>query len=50
MLKRPYLLFVGNAADQLAAKTALGVLQWRRDWCLGQMRLPGCQAPSICRR
>ena len=44
MLNRPYLLFVGNAADQLAAKTALGVLQWRRDWCLGQMRLPGCQA------
>ena len=44
MLKHPYLLFVGNAADQLAAKTALGVLQWRPEWCIGQVRLPGCRA------
>ena len=44
MLKHPYLLFVGNAADQLAAKTALGVLQWRPDWCIGQVRFPGCRA------
>ncbi|MBK8175385.1 MAG: DUF1611 domain-containing protein [Rhodospirillales bacterium] len=44
MLKRPYVLFVGNASDQLAAKTALGVLRWRRDWCIGQIRLPGCIA------
>ncbi len=44
MLRRPYLLFVGDAGDQLAAKTALGVLQWRRDWCIGQIRLPGCRA------
>jgi uncharacterized NAD-dependent epimerase/dehydratase family protein len=44
MFRRPYLLFVGDAEDQLAAKTALGVLQWRRDWCLGQIRLPGCRA------
>jgi uncharacterized NAD-dependent epimerase/dehydratase family protein len=44
MLKQPYLLFIGNAADQLAAKTALGILQWRRPWCLGQTRLPGCKA------
>lgn len=44
MLKHPYLLFVGNAADQLAAKTAHGILQWRRSWCLGQTRLPGCRA------
>jgi uncharacterized NAD-dependent epimerase/dehydratase family protein len=44
MLRRPYLLFVGDARDQLAAKTALGVLQWRRDWCIGQTRLPGCRA------
>lgn len=44
MLKRPYLLFLGNAADPLAGKTAAGVLQWRPDWCLGQTRLPGCRA------
>lgn len=40
----PYVLFLGTAADQLAAKTAAGVLQWRPEWCLGQLRLPGCNA------
>jgi uncharacterized NAD-dependent epimerase/dehydratase family protein len=43
-IKRPYLLFLGNARDQLAAKTAQGILDWRPDWCVGQMRLPGCNA------
>lgn len=44
MLQAPYVLFVGDAPDQLAAKTALGVLQWRRESCVGQIRLPGCRA------
>ena len=44
MLKQPYVLFLGNAADQLAAKTAAGICQWRRDWCVGQVRLSGCRA------
>jgi uncharacterized NAD-dependent epimerase/dehydratase family protein len=43
-MQRPYLLFLGDVGDQLAAKTAHGVLQWRREWCLGQLRLPGCAA------
>src|SRR3954470_16918379 len=43
-IQRPYLLFLGNAKDQLAAKTAQGILDWRPDWCLGQMRLDGCNA------
>ncbi|MFO1153321.1 MAG: N-acetyltransferase DgcN [Rhodospirillales bacterium] len=43
-LRRPYLLFLGDAPDRLAAKTAIGVLTWRPDWCLGQVPLPGCQA------
>lgn len=43
-ITKPYLLFLGDAPDQLAAKTAAGVVDWRRDWCVGQMRLPGCQA------
>ena len=43
-IEHPYLLFLGDAPDQLSAKTAQGVLQWRPDWCLGQYRLPGCQA------
>ncbi len=44
MIKHPYLMFLGDAHDQLAAKTADGVAYWRPDWCLGQMRLNGCQA------
>jgi len=43
-LKRPYLLFLGDAPDQLAAKTAQGIKDWRPDWCIGQMRLEGCKA------
>jgi uncharacterized NAD-dependent epimerase/dehydratase family protein len=43
-IHKPYLLFLGDAADQLAVKTAQGILDWRRDWCLGQLRLPGCNA------
>jgi uncharacterized NAD-dependent epimerase/dehydratase family protein len=43
-IKNPYLLFLGDAPDQLAAKTANGVKVWRPDWCIGQFRLPGCKA------
>ncbi len=43
-IKQPYLMFLGDAPDQLAAKVASGVQMWRPDVCLGQYRLPGCQA------
>jgi uncharacterized NAD-dependent epimerase/dehydratase family protein len=43
-IRTPYLMFIGDAPDQLAAKTADGVAHWRRDACLGQLRLPGCKA------
>lgn len=43
-IHHPYLLFLGDVKDQLAAKTAQGVVDWRRDWCLGQLSLPNCQA------
>ena len=43
-IDHPYLLFLGDAHDQLAAKTAQGIVDWRKDWCLGQLRLDGCQA------
>ena len=43
-IRRPYLMFLGNAPDQLAAKTAQGIVHWRPEWCLGQMRLAGCKA------
>ena len=43
-LKTPYLLFLGDAADRLAAKVAIGIREWRPDNCVGQMRLDGCNA------
>ncbi|WP_026379625.1 N-acetyltransferase DgcN [Afifella pfennigii] len=46
MIERPYLIFLGDVPDALAAKTAYGIVDWRRDWCLGQLRLPGCKADT----
>ncbi len=43
-IRTPYLLFIGDAPDQLAAKTADGIAYWRPEICLGQLRLPGCKA------
>lgn len=43
-LQQPYLLFLGDAADQLAAKVAQGIQSWRPQYCTGQLRLEGCQA------
>ncbi len=42
-IQHPYLLFLGDAPDQLTAKTAQGIAHWRPEWCVGQLRLDGCQ-------
>ena len=44
MIKTPYLLFLGDAPDQLAAKVAQGIRDWRPDFAVGQFRLEGCNA------
>ena len=44
MLKTPYLLFLGDAPDPLAAKVAQGVKDWRPENCVGQFRQEGCKA------
>ncbi len=44
MIETPYLLFLGDAPDMLAAKVAIGIRDWRPDHALGQIRLPGCGA------
>lgn len=43
-LVHPYLLFLGDAPDALAAKVAQGILDWRPGASVGQIRLPGCGA------
>ncbi|MDO6590877.1 DUF1611 domain-containing protein [Loktanella sp. D2R18] len=44
MIQTPYLLFLGDAPDQLAAKVAQGIKDWRPDNAVGQFRMPGCGA------
>ena len=44
MIRTPYLLFLGDAPDQLAAKVAQGITDWRPENAVGQFRLPGCGA------
>ncbi|TGG94011.1 DUF1611 domain-containing protein [Natronospirillum operosum] len=44
MIKTPYLLFLGDAPDALAAKVAQGIRDWRPEYALGQLCLPGCKA------
>ena len=43
-LRQPYVLFLGDAPDQPAAKTADGIARWRPELCVGQLRLPNCKA------
>jgi len=38
-LRKPYLLFVGDADNPLDAKTSSGIAHWRPDDCLAQLRL-----------
>ena len=44
LLKTPYLLFIGDAVDPLAAKVAQGIKDWRPEFCVGQFRQEGCKA------
>lgn len=44
MIPTPYLLFLGDAPDQLSAKVAQGIKDWRPENAIGQMRMPGCKA------
>jgi len=44
VMQNPYLMFLGDVGDQLGAKTAQGIVDWRPEWCIGQLRLDGCAA------
>ncbi|MFO1210080.1 MAG: N-acetyltransferase DgcN [Amaricoccus sp.] len=44
MIEQPYLLFLGDAPDALAAKVAQGIRDWRPELAIGQYRLDGCRA------
>lgn len=38
----PYLLFIGDATDQLSIKMARGVADWRPELCIGEYAVTGC--------
>ena len=40
----PYLIFLGDTKDALAAKTGQGIVDWRPEHVVGQCRLRGCGA------
>lgn len=44
MIKTPYLLFLGDTPDQLSAKVAQGIKDWRPDNAIAQFRMEGCGA------
>src|SRR6185503_20893067 len=41
-LHAPYLIFLADVTEHVYAKTGLGVAQWCRERCIGQLRLRGC--------
>ena len=43
-IQAPYLVFLGDVPDALAAKTGQGIVDWRPEAVAGQLRLPGCGA------
>lgn len=43
-IQAPYLVFLGDVPDALAAKTGQGIVDWRPETVAGQLRLPGCGA------
>lgn len=43
-IEPPYLLFLGDAPDALAVKTAQGIVDWRPEWAAGQLRFETCGA------
>lgn len=42
-IRKPYVIFLGDAAEPVLAKTAFGVRDWAPEDCLAQWRLPECK-------
>lgn len=45
-IQAPYLLFIGDATDELSIKMARGVADWRPELCLGEMAVQGCSVST----
>lgn len=44
MIRKPYLVFLGDVEAETFAKTAYGIRDWLPGEVVGQWRLPGCKA------
>ena len=44
MIPKPYLLFLGDAKDDLAIKTAAGINYWKPECCIGQLSFSAAKA------
>lgn len=42
----PFVVFLGDITSETFSKTGLGLVQWRRRDCVGQIRLPGCSVDA----
>lgn len=42
-IRKPYLIFLGDAGEASLAKTVFGIRDWARQDCLAQWRLPTCK-------
>ncbi len=42
-LKAPYLILIGDLADPTYAKTGFGIVHWRPELVVGQLRFAGCK-------
>lgn len=45
IMKPPFVLFLGDVQNPLAAKSATGLLAWRSEDCIAQVRMPDCGVP-----
>jgi uncharacterized NAD-dependent epimerase/dehydratase family protein len=42
----PFVVFFGDIDDDTWGKTGFGLVQWRPESCVGQLRLPGCRVDA----
>lgn len=42
----PFVVFFGDVDTEIYGKTGLGLVEWRREECAGQIRLPGCRVDA----
>lgn len=42
----PFVVFFGDVGEEAYGKTGLGLVHWRGEQCVGQIRMPGCKVDA----